>query len=262
MCLIVFAYKYHPEYPFILAGNRDEFHQRPTEKLHIWDGNPKILAGKDLEAGGTWLGINQHGKFAALTNHRDLSNIKENAPSRGFIVTDILKSDLSTSDQLSDMSPNFSEYNGFNLIAGALDDLYYVSNHGNSLQKIKPGLYGISNASLNTPWPKTNNALESFSNALNDEQPDEREIFDMLCDTNRYPQSMLPDTGLSPELEQAVSSIFILTDDYGTRSSALLTLDKTGKVKFIEKTYLPGTTDVTNTEEFHIVLTEGLFHQR
>lgn len=252
MCLIVFAYKYHPQYPLILAGNRDEFHRRPTQKLHVWDGNPNILAGKDLKEGGTWLGINQHGKMAAVTNHRDLSNIKENAPSRGFIVTEILKSDLSTSEKLFDMAPDFSKYNGFNLIAGTVDDLYYCSNHDNSFQKIKPGLYGISNASLNTPWPKTNSALENFSTALNSGQPDSNEIFDLLCDTNRYPENMLPKTGLSPEMEKAVSSVFILTDDYGTRSSALLMVDKNGKIKFTEKTYSPGTTDITNTEEFHL----------
>lgn len=261
MCLIVFAYKYHPEYPFILAGNRDEFHRRPTQKLHVWDEDPKILAGRDLKAGGTWLGINQHGKFAALTNHRDLSKIKENAPSRGNIVTDILKSDLPTSEQLSEMAPKFSKYNGFNLIAGTMDELYYISNHGNSFHKIKPGLYGISNASLNTPWPKTNTALEYFSNALNRNQPDKNVIFDLLCDTKRYPDHMLPKTGLSPEMEKAVSSIFILTEEYGTRSSALLMIDKNDEVNFAERTYLPGTTEVTNTEEFHFVLTEGQFQQ-
>tara|TARA_R100001143_G_scaffold58746_1_gene56828 strand:- start:39468 stop:40256 length:789 start_codon:yes stop_codon:yes gene_type:complete len=261
MCLIVFAYKYHPQYPLILAGNRDEFHQRPTQKLHVWDGDPKILAGKDLKAGGTWLGINQHGKFAAVTNYRDLSNIKKNAPSRGSIVTEILNSDLSTKEKLSDMAPDFSKYNGFNLIAGTVDDLYYGSNHDHSFQKIKPGLYGISNASLNTPWPKTNSALENFSTVLNNGQPDSNEIFDLLSDTNRYPKEMLPKTGLSPEMEKAVSSVFILTEDYGTRSSALLFFDKSGNVKFTEKTYSPGTTEVTNTEEFHLNLKEKQFHK-
>ena len=259
MCLIVFAYKYHPEFPFILAGNRDEFHRRSTQQLHVWNETPKILAGRDLEAGGTWLGVNQHGKFAALTNHRDLTNIKENAPSRGFIVSEILKSELSTSDHLTAMDSEFSEYNGFNLIAGTLDELYFTSNHGDPYQKIKPGLYGISNASLNTPWPKTNSALENFSIALNNDHPDESEIFDLLCDTKRYPENMLPKTGLSSEMEKAVSSIFILTDEYGTRSSALMMYDKNGKVKFIEKTYLPGTTEVTNTEKFLLDLTNEQF---
>lgn len=261
MCLIVFAYKFHPEYPLILAGNRDEFHQRPTQKLHVWDGNPRILAGKDLKAGGTWLGINQYGKFAALTNHRDLNNIKENAPSRGFIVTDILKSDLSISDQLSVMAPDFPAYNGFNLIAGTLDNLYYISNHGDSFQKVKPGLYGISNASLNTPWPKTNNALENFSVAIDNDHPDKSAIFDLLCDTDRYPEQMLPKTGLSLEMEKAVSSVFILTEDYGTRSSALLMLDKNGEVQFSERTYLPGTTVVTNIEEYNFTPPKGQFQR-
>lgn len=261
MCLIVFAYKYHPKYPFILAGNRDEFHERPTQKLHVWEGDPEILAGKDLMAGGTWLGINQHGKFAALTNYRDLSNIKEPTPSRGYIVSDILQSELSTSDQLTVLAPDFPNYNGFNLIAGTLDDLYFVSNHGDHIQKIKPGLYGISNASLNTPWPKINSALEDFSAALNKDRPDENEIFELLCNTKRYPESMLPKTGLSPEMEKAVSSVFILTEDYGTRSSALLMFDKNDKITFTEKTYLPGTTVVTNTEKFQLSLPHGLFQQ-
>lgn len=261
MCLIVVAYKYHPEYPLILAGNRDEFHERPTQELHIWNEDPQILAGKDLEAGGTWLGINQNGKFAALTNHRDLSNIKEHTLSRGNIVLDIIRSELSTSDQLSIMTPEFSKYNGFNLIAGTLDDLYFVSNHGDEIQNIKPGLYGISNASLNTPWPKTNSALENFSTALNKDQTDENDIFDLLCNTNRYPESILPKTGLTPEMEIAVSSVFILTKNYGTRSSALLMYDKSGKVKFIEQTYLPATTVVVNTEKFLLDLSVGQFQQ-
>lgn len=260
MCLIVFAYKYHPVYPLILAGNRDEFHYRPTQKLHVWDGDPKILAGTDLVAGGSWLGINQGGKFAALTNYRNLNTIKENAPSRGSIVTEILKSDHQTAIQLSNMAPEFPKYNGFNLIAGTLDDLYYISNHGNSYHKIKPGLYGISNASLNTPWPKTNTALERFTAALNNDQPSDSSFFDLLCDTNRYPEQMLPKTGLSPEMEKAVSSIFILTEAYGTRSSALLKMDKRGEVRFIEKTYLPGTTKITNSEEYRFTLSEGQFY--
>jgi len=259
MCLIVFAYKYHPEYPFILAGNRDEFHQRSTQKLHIWETTPKIAAGKDLKAGGTWLGINQYGKIAALTNHRDLSNIKENATSRGHIITDFLKSDLSTDQQLKDIASDSSKYNGFNLIAGTVDDLYFLSNHSNEFHKIKPGLYGISNASLNTPWPKTNTALEHFTTALNDRSPDETVIFDFLKNTDRYPDRLLPKTGLAPELEKAVSSVFILTEDYGTRSSALLMIDNKGDVNFTEKTYLPGTTEVTNTEKLHFNLTKGDF---
>lgn len=259
MCLIVFAYKYHPKYPFILAGNRDEFHARPTQTLHVWDSDPNILAGKDLKEGGTWLGLNQHGKFAALTNHRDLSKIKENAPSRGNLVKEILQSGQPFENQLSDLQSEFSNYNGFNLIAGTVDDLYYVSNEGGHMMKLKPGLYGISNAFLNTPWPKTNNALESFTHALNSELPDVSAIFELLTDTTTYPERMLPKTGLSPEMEKAVSSIFILTDDYGTRSSALLMIDKMGSGKFTEKTYRPGTVEVTDSEEFHFNLVEGQF---
>lgn len=259
MCLIVFAYKYHPKYPLILAGNRDEFYERPTQKMHPWGSNPNILAGKDLKDGGTWLGINQYGKLAALTNYRDLSKINEIAPSRGHIVTEILKSTQPIDEQLSVLRPEFPNYNGFNLIAGTLDDLYYVSNEGDRFYKIQPGLYGISNAFLNTPWPKTNNALQHFTHALNGEKPDEQAIFELLWDTTTYPDRMLPKTGLSPEMEKAVSSIFILSDDYGTRSSALLMIDQEGDVKITEKTYQPGSVDITDSEEFQWNLTKGQF---
>lgn len=260
MCLIVFAYKYHPKYPFILAGNRDEFYARPTQKLHIWDSKPNILAGKDLKDGGTWLGVNQHGRMAAITNHRDLNNIKQSAPSRGNIITKILKSYQPVADQLSDMEPDFPKYNGFNLITGTLDDLYYVSNEGNHFLKIKPGLYGISNAFLNTPWPKTNQALEDFTHALNGDMPNVNAIFELLSNTTTYPDHTLPKTGLPPEMERAVSSIFIRTDEYGTRSSALLMMDNEGKIRFNEKTYRPGSLEITDLEEYHLNPVLDQFH--
>lgn len=261
MCLIVFAYKYHPKYPFILAGNRDEFYARPTQKLHEWNSDPKIYAGRDLKEGGTWLGINEHGKIAVLTNYRDLTKIKENAPSRGNIATNILLSNEPIAEQLSGLIPEFQKYNGFNLIAGDLHNLYYVTNEKDYFSEIQPGLYGISNAFLNTPWPKTNDALQHFTHAINGETPDEEAIFELLANTSTYPDRMLPKTGLSPEMEKAVSSIFILTDDYGTRSSALVMMNQKGEIKFTEKTYRPGSVEITDSEEYQLSLSKAQIRQ-
>lgn len=257
MCLIVFAYKYHPKYPFILAGNRDEFYARPTQKLHEWSSDPKIYAGKDSKEGGTWLGINENGKMAAITNFRDLTKIEENAPSRGNIATDILLSNEPIAKQLSDLKHEYQKYNGFNLIAGDLHNLYYLTNEKDQIYKIQPGLYGISNAFLNTPWPKTNDALQLFTSALNGDIPNEAGIFELLGNTATYPDHMLPKTGLSPEMEKAVSSIFIKTEDYGTRSSALIMIDQKANVKFIEKTYRPGSIEISDSETIHLKLSES-----
>ena len=239
MCLIVFSYQNHEKYPLILAGNRDEFFDRPAKQAHFWKNKPGILAGKDLKKGGTWLGVNREGNFAALTNYRDLNNIRENVSSRGEIVTSFLDKDLMTEKFIQQIDQNALDYNGFNLIAGNIHKLFHYSNETREYSEVKPGIHGISNALLNTSWPKVENAKNEFSEIVAEREPDANSLFDLLQNKKRYPSERLPKTGLSEEMEIAVSSAFIETDYYGTRCSTLLFIDKENKVTFIEKTHRP-----------------------
>lgn len=248
MCLIVFSYKTSTDYPFILAGNRDEFYKRPTKPAHIWQTDPRIIAGKDEKAGGTWLGFTETGRFAAITNYRDMNNLKENAPTRGKIVTDFLLSDKDVLTFLEGLKLQSHLYNGFNLIAGTFDRLYYLSNQKEEIEEIEPGVHVISNAFLNTPWPKSNWAKKRFEMAIDRSGYDENELLKILQNTQLYPQDELPKTGLPVEMERAVSSVFISTEDYGTRSSSIVAVDKNSKAELIELTYSPGSLEVINEE--------------
>ncbi|WP_234572627.1 NRDE family protein [Rhodohalobacter sp. 614A] len=254
MCLIVFSYKNHPDYPFILATNRDEFYGRPTQPAHVWNTSPKILAGKDEKAGGTWLGISQNGRFAALTNYRQMDDIREDTTSRGIIVKDFLLSDANPRKYLAELQKKREQFNGFNLIAGYFDDLYYISNKKEGVYKIKPGNHSVSNAFLNTPWPKTVQATNSFTKIVSDEKPDEEKLFHMLHNDERFPLDKLPDTGLPREMEKAVSSIFIETENYGTRSSTVIAVDKNRKVHFAERSYTSGSKETNKTVWFDFKL--------
>ena len=249
MCLIVFAYQTE-NYPFLLAGNRDEFYSRPTRKAQYWDHYPDLLAGKDLKAGGTWMGVTKNGKFAALTNYRDIKFIKENAPSRGHIVKDFLISDAAPEDYLSSLNQDAEKYNGFNLIAGTIEELFYLNNQQNEVKKLEPGFYSISNAFLNTDWPKTKSALHQFKETVQPGNFNENNLFDILVDSKTFPQELLPSTGLSEDMEKAVSSIFIQTPDYGTRCSTIVHAKKNGKLSFSERTYKPGSKKVKDTVKF------------
>jgi uncharacterized protein with NRDE domain len=244
MCLAVFAYRVHSKYPFIFATNRDEFYQRPAQPATFWYDHPTLLAGRDLQAGGTWMGITKENRFAALTNYRDLNNIIDDAPSRGDIVVDFLTSDLPTAEFLKALQKTAHKYNGFNLIAGTIDELWYYTNQKKSITKIEPGYYSLSNAFLNTEWPKTVQASKDFRLTVKNENSlDQKAIFDLLQNKTRYPDEQLPSTGLSKEMESVVSSIFITSENYGTRCSTLIFQDDTGSITFNEKTYNPGTTE-------------------
>lgn len=254
MCLITFAYKAHPKYNLILAGNRDEFYGRPTRKAQFWDeeGKPNILAGKDLEAGGTWLGINKDGRWSALTNYRDPSIKKEDPPSRGEIVLDYLKNDYTGMDYLAELSKKAEVYNGFNLLVWDLKDFYHYSNQNKKVSRIEPGIHGLSNALLDTPWPKLTTANQELRTIISEEDFDKEELFKLLADDRTAPDSELPVTGIPKELEKAVSSIFIKTESYGSRCSTLLLIDKDGNIDFTERRFKPGTTRVEGEQHFRI----------
>jgi uncharacterized protein with NRDE domain len=237
MCLIFLAYQQHPTYPIIIAANRDEFYQRKTIPAHFWKDHPHVLAGRDAEANGTWLGVNTSGKISLLTNYRDLSNLKSSAPSRGKLVSNFLIDAANAKNYLEAVQETSQAYNGFNLIVGSTEGLYYYSNYGDGIQQIQPGIYGLSNHLLDTPWPKVVRGKEKFSNAIQAEVIDPEVIFEALADESTAPLEQLPNTGIPLEFEKALSAMFIKTKGYGTRSSTIVLIDHRQHLTFFERTY-------------------------
>lgn len=235
MCLIVFAWKLVPECPLVLAANRDEFFARPSQAAGWWEDHPDVYAGRDLQAGGTWLGINRAGRFAALTNIRKGGERRSDARSRGELVAGFLKSDLSAEDYLDSVRERAGDYNGFNLLLGDHERSYWYSNDDDGqLKQLEPGIYGLSNGSLDTPWPKVVRAKAQFSSLLCQGAPDDA-YFDMLSDTTRASDGRLPDTGVTLEWERLLSPICIESDDYGTRASTLLRVHSGGQAHLVER---------------------------
>lgn len=253
MCLIVFANNVLEDYKLIFAANRDEFYNRPTEQAEFWKDHPELLAGKDLQAGGTWMGITKQGRFAAITNFRDLKNNRNDAPSRGNLTLDFLISDITPGEYYNKLKPTLKEYNGFNLLIGNVDELYYFSNKTESLQKLEPGIHGISNAMLDTPWPKVEKSKLQLKRLIKYQNIHPWEVLNILDDTSPAKDEELPDTGVGLELERALSSIFIQSERYGTRSSTIVTVDKHNTVRFVEKTYFANTGRFSN-KDFNFII--------
>ncbi|HET8864920.1 MAG TPA: NRDE family protein [Gracilimonas sp.] len=253
MCLITFAYKHHPEYNLILAGNRDEFYERPARKAQFWtdEGYPDILAGKDLKGGGTWLGVNKDGRWGALTNFRDPKIQKEDPPSRGELVLDYLRLDYSAMDYLQEITKKADEYNGFNLLLWDSKGFYHYSNQNKRVTNITEGIHGISNALLDTPWPKVTLAKRRLEEVVDREEIDKEQLFKLLKDETKASEDELPVTGIPRHLEKAVSSVFIKTENYGSRCSTILLIDKEGKIDFAERQFEPGTTIIDSEQHFN-----------
>lgn len=238
MCLIILAVKSHPSYKLILAANRDEYYDRPSAPAGLWKESPGLLAGRDLRAGGTWLGITTKGRITAITNYRDPASLKTHAPSRGMLVTDFLLGKESPVAYLERIDQKADKYNGFNLIVGDKDELCWYSNRGDGARSLGPGIYGVSNRLLDTPWPKVTRAKEAFQRLLsNEEKPDPEGIFHLLVDRSIADDKDLPDTGVEIEWERTLSPIFITSPVYGTRSSTIILIDTNDHVTFIERTF-------------------------
>lgn len=231
MCLVVLAYKVHPNYPLIVAANRDEFLDRPTTPLHHWEGAPHILAGRDERAGGTWMGVTATGRFAALTNYRDMRRPEGPGPSRGALVHRVLDHGLRDADT--------SSYAGFNLLHGFVDALHYHNNITHERRVLDPGVHGLSNHLLNTPWPKVQRAKAGLAELVSAEELDLERLFDLLNDETQAADHELPDTGIGPSWERALSSIRIRTEGYATRCSSVVLADTQGRVRFVERTHFP-----------------------
>jgi uncharacterized protein with NRDE domain len=252
MCLILFAYKVHPKYKVMVAANRDEFYQRPTAPIHYWEENPEILAGRDLEKMGTWMGINKSGRFAALTNYRDPKEVTEGKRSRGELVANALQYKGDIKEYMQSLVSNNDWYPGYNLLVGDGDELYYYSNVGQELIKVAPGIYGVSNHLLNSDWPKVQTGKAGLAAILNSNHEDYVEpLLTLLQKADQAPDEKLPQSGVSLEWERMLSPMFIKSEHYGTRSSTVLLMDEK-EIHYVERVF---TSNEVNTQKYTIELT-------
>jgi uncharacterized protein with NRDE domain len=241
VCLIVFACDVHPRFSLVLGANRDEFYARPTARAHFWEHAPNVLAGLDLEKRGTWMGITLDGRFAAVTNYRQGYRLKSDARSRGLLVSEFLQNPNTPLKYLEGVRMRSAEYDGFNLIAGNQQEVFYYSNRSAEVVRVEPGIHGLSNHLLNAPWPKVERAKTALEHALKEETP--ATLIDslllLLSDAARADDALLPDTGISRDWERVLSSVFITSEDYGTRSSSVLLISRDHEVIFVERSFGP-----------------------
>ena len=237
MCLILIAWQTHADYPLVVAANRDEFFARAAAPAAFWEDAAQVLAGRDLEAGGTWLGISRQARFAALTNYREGGPQRADARSRGALVADFLTGSASPAAYLAQVTRRAAEYNGFNLFVGDGESLGYYSNRGNDrIRWLSRGIYGLSNHLLDTPWPKLASAKAAFGRALR-ALPEQAPLLDLLADQEIVPDTHLPETGVPMEWERILSAVFVRSDNYGTRASTLLTRSRDGQTRLIERSF-------------------------
>lgn len=234
MCLITFAYQQHPEYPLILVANRDEFYGRPTQDMDYWQDHSDVLAGVDLEQKGTWLGINKAGKFTAVTNFREGKNKEVNLKSRGHLTRHFLTQEISAETYLQELQTSGSQYGGFNLLLGDHSGLYYCSNKGAEPRRLEPGIYGLSNAHLDTRWPKVLQAKKLLQTRLESSDISIDALAGVLRSTLTAKDQDLPRTGISYEWEKQLSSCFINAEGYGTRATTVLLQNTKGVIQLVE----------------------------
>ena len=234
MCILFIAIDQHPDYPVIICANRDEFHQRPTQDMHWWP-EQNILAGKDLQAGGTWLGLSPEGHFSALTNFRRPASFDKNKRSRGDLVVQALQNNVQQTQQY--LTQASSQYNDFNLVFGPLNNLQAFDSVQQKFITLIPGFHSVCNGALDDTWPKMASGLKAIEALVTENIVDIATLFALMTNQARAEQQDLPDTGLSSELEWLLSSIFIVSPDYGTRSSAIILQSTTAEVSVYEHNY-------------------------
>ncbi|TSA11144.1 MAG: NRDE family protein [Betaproteobacteria bacterium] len=239
MCLILLAIGAHPDYPLLIAANRDEYYQRPTAKAGFWKDHPHILAGRDLECMGTWLGVTRKGRFAALTNFRDGRERKIDAPSRGELVSGMLTSEQEPLAFLEEVAKQAQCYNGFNFLAGDSSSVYFFSSRTGAVQSVSQGIHGLSNHLLDTPWPKVTRGKQRLQAVLEDE-PSVEALLDLLQDRETAAENELPDTGIGVAMERVLSPALIVSPQYGTRATTAVLFGRDGGVTFSERTILRG----------------------
>lgn len=257
MCLILFAFDAHPVYKLIVAANRDESYARPTADVDFWEDAPHVLAGRDMEKMGTWMGVTTSGRFAALTNYRDPMEVTKGKRSRGELVSEFLKGNEPLKSYVEKVSTNDRIYPGYNLLTGSAEELFYYSNKGKQIVKVQPGVYGLSNHLLDSDWPKVSKGkvgLKKIVNNLGHETKGKPELvenlFALLKNADPAPDEMLPNTGVGLDLERILSPLFIKSEGYGTRSSTVCLLGEQ-EVYYAERVY---SNEKTRDREFTIPL--------
>lgn len=235
MCLIVLAWKARADLPLVVAANRDEWRDRPAAPAHWWPDHPALFAGRDLKAGGTWMGVTRQGRFAAVTNFRDPAERRSTARSRGELVTDFLLGGETAAAFLSRLAPRAGEYNGFNLILGDGGSLWYYGSREAEARAIEPGVHGLSNHLLDEPWPKVVRGIAAMRSALEDPDPTPR-LFAALADREGAPDESLPKTGVGIEWERRLAPPLITGADYGTRASTVVQFSAAGEIRVEERT--------------------------
>jgi len=252
MCLIIFAHRVSAAYPLVIAANRDEFHARPTSPAHRWQDHPGLLAGRDLQAGGTWMGIHRNGRFAAITNFRDPARTLAAPRSRGELTTRFLLGSASAETFVTGLGTAASDYAGFSLLLGEGDQLWYFCNSGNgplaSPRLLSPGVYGLSNALLDTPWPKVERGKRALSRVLASEVIDHDRLATAVGNRQLASQEQLDLQGLTGEMDQMLSAQFIANPVYGTRATTTCWRDNTATYHWREQT-IDGNGEVTGTVE-------------
>lgn len=238
MCLVALAYKVHPDYPLILVANRDEYHHRQAHPAHWWPDAPSVVAGKDLSAGGSWMASDHYGRLICLTNVRiGRAPQAEQALSRGKIVSDYIVQNIPANKYLTQLSDRSHLFNPFNLLVFENDKLYYCNSLNRGHMSLPPGLYGLSNAYLDTPWPKVQATKAHLQHAIIDDDINPDHLTNTLADRTPYAHELLPDTGIPKELEHLLSSAFIVSPTYGTRCTSVFWQDQKGKCYFRESNW-------------------------
>jgi len=257
MCLLVVALDRHPDYRLVLIGHRDEFHARPTAPLGWWPDSPDILAGRDLAAGGTWLGLGRSGRIGVLTNVRDAAATLPDAPSRGLLIPDFLGTASTAPAHSAAIAPRATAYSGFNLLTWDGSSLAYLTNRPQaSVETLPPGVYGLSNARLDTPWPKLETARRRVAETLALATLTPESLFAAIDDRQPARDEDLPDTGIGLEWERRLSAPFVVSPDYGTRCTTLVLAGRDGLVKVEERRYAPsGETTGRTVMAFHTTRT-------
>jgi uncharacterized protein with NRDE domain len=261
MCLIAIDWKTNPHWPLVLIGNRDEFHARPTDPATFWTEAPAIIAGRDLTAGGTWLGVHANGRFAAVTNYREKVEPPPNARSRGHLVGDFLRGAATPAAFMANIAADANRYAGFNLFTGDRDTLMYFCNRNRRApRRLEAGRYALGNATLDTPWPKVERMREAFANELGAHpKPGFERLLTLLRDQAGASDAELPDTGLARERERLLSAPFVVSPSYGTRASSVLTKDDRGRVTFVERGFDPEG-NAMETRAFSFLAASGALH--
>ncbi|NND68663.1 MAG: NRDE family protein [Halioglobus sp.] len=260
MCLLIFAHQPGSTYPLVVAANRDEFHNRPTAPAQFWQDAPDLLAGRDLEAGGTWMGVTATGRFAAITNFRDPDRTAPAPRSRGELPTDFLNGTARCSSYLEGLAARGTEYAGFNLLVGDGDELWYCSNvpadGAEQPRQLKPGIYGLSNALLDTPWPKVTLGKAALTGLLAGDRLTHRTLAEVVGDTGLAEPGALHAQGLRGDMDQLLSAQFIVTPGYGTRSRTTLWRDAGGATHWREQSFNPQG-ELTGEQRFAFAPREG-----